>query len=89
MESNYNMKRIEEFTTEELLDQLVLRFDGCLFHGVKLNYKSNDRYVARYKGAQALILGLIEMTRDSVGSDYLEDMEFINEGEEEEEEEIC
>lgn len=46
---------IQLLSTDELINELISRFDSCAFYGLRKDYKgSNDAYYKRYRGKSDL-----------------------------------
>ena len=57
---------IELISTEDLINELLKRYDATVFIGVRHNYEGKlvDNYTTRWKGPISTIRGLIEILRD-------------------------
>jgi len=51
-------KRINEFDTEELLEELLDRFDSACFAGLRIDSKLENDYLMNWHGEENLIIQL-------------------------------
>ena len=58
------MKDIKLYPTEELITELLDRFDSSIFAGVQHKTKKQDDHTFRWKGSITTIRGLDEIMHD-------------------------
>jgi len=63
---------IELLSSDQLLEELKKRFDACIFHGVKANYKGKeeDIYLANACGDIATTIGLCVTLKHRLLKEY-------------------
>lgn len=60
------MKLIEEFSTNDLLDELIGRHDHAIFCGLRIDCEQSNQYLKQYVGNFATVLGLCRITEDYI-----------------------
>jgi hypothetical protein len=61
------MDKLDLVDTDELLEELISRFDSCVFAGARHSYEGSnlDKYKTRFKGPISTIRGLIDILNDT------------------------
>ena len=57
---------LELKSTEDLINELLKRYDAALFSGVKFTNKEEDQYITRWAGSIATVIGVVEMLRNHI-----------------------
>ena len=76
------MDNLDLIPTDKLLDEIIDRFDCCVFGGARHSYEGSDldKYKTRFKGPISTIRGLIEILKDYAVDMTAEIMEEEPEG---------
>lgn len=63
------MRELELVATEALLAELIVRFEHCLFAGLRVETKKPTSYIIRFSGQHHAIMGLATQSQMAVMED--------------------
>ena len=76
--------KLFDIPTGDLLEELMSRFDHCMFSGwrppKKANAKVGGQYIRRWKGNVSTVVGMMEITKHIITEDFLENCVDIEPG---------
>lgn len=64
------MKDINLYSTKELLEELMLRFDHCIFAALECRDKETIRTIRRFKGNSDTCIGLAHKLQNFINADW-------------------
>ena len=62
-------------SSQDLIEELLRRYDAAVFSGVKFTSKEEDQYTTKWDGSISTVIGVVELLRNhiyAVGDELME-----------------